>query len=286
MEALTSLLNFLALIPGTFWGVVVGSFFSIGGVMLTNRANQRRLVAQFAHERQLRVSEREHALRKEVYLAATEAIAASISSIGRYVNLDVSYEDLSKTIAERMPTVAKVHVIGSQEVVSGLINVASKLSSVVQRLSVDRIPLIATKQQIDLLDAQLARSNVERDKLLEFMRNFNRNNETDKHRWDVLNGEFQFEGNRIAEALKRRAELQTQLVEGQLKYARYCIVSIHELAPVFVPAVVALRKELGLPIDEAAYLKVIQESLERQMEAFDTTLSDARKLHIGQTSAA
>jgi len=68
MQLLNDLLGLIVLIPGTFWGVVVGSFFSIGGVMLTNRANQRRLVAQFAHERQLRISEREHTLRKEVYL--------------------------------------------------------------------------------------------------------------------------------------------------------------------------------------------------------------------------
>ena len=282
MELLTGLLNLLALIPGTFWGVVVGSFFSIGGVMLTNRANHRRSIAQFAHERELRISEREHALRKEVYLAAAEAIAASISSIGRYVSLDVPYEDLTKTITEKMPTVAKVHVIGSQEVVSGLIKVASKLSSTVQRLTLGRAPLIAAKQQIDLLDVQLARSNAERDKLLDLMRSFNRNNETDKHRWDVLNGEFQFEGNRIAEALKNRAAQQTQLIEGQLKYARDCISSIHELGPLFVPAVVALRKELGLPIDEAAYLKVIQESLDQQMEVFDATLNDAKKLYVAQ----
>ena len=93
-------------------------------------------------------------------------------------------------------------------------NVSGELSSTVQRLTLSRAPLIATKQQIDLLDAQLARSNAERDKLLELMRNFNRSRDTDQNRWNVFNDEFQFEGNRIAEALGKRAVLQMNLVEG------------------------------------------------------------------------
>jgi hypothetical protein len=35
-------------IPGTFWGVVAGSLFTIIGVGLTNRANARNLHSQLA----------------------------------------------------------------------------------------------------------------------------------------------------------------------------------------------------------------------------------------------
>jgi hypothetical protein len=78
MSALAVFLQMLDAIPASFWGVVVGSFFSIGCVALTNRASDRRLRAQFEHEWKLKTKDREMALRKKVYLAAAEAIAAGV----------------------------------------------------------------------------------------------------------------------------------------------------------------------------------------------------------------
>ena len=71
------------MVPGTFWGVFIGSFFAFGGVMLSNRASNRRLQAQFEYERELRNHDRELALRKDVYLAATEAISAGLESVAK-----------------------------------------------------------------------------------------------------------------------------------------------------------------------------------------------------------
>ena len=82
-------------IPASFWGVVVGAFFSLGGVALTNRATDRRQRKQLAHDREVKDRDRELSLRKDVYLAAAEAISAGFMSVSRFPNLDVPHEKIT-----------------------------------------------------------------------------------------------------------------------------------------------------------------------------------------------
>lgn len=71
-------------IPASFWGVVVGSLFTLIAVTLTNRANDRWLDKQLQNDRELKNREREMTFRKDTYAAAAEAIAASISALRNY----------------------------------------------------------------------------------------------------------------------------------------------------------------------------------------------------------
>ena len=65
-------------VPATFWGVLAGSFFSILGVWLTNRASEARLEIQFKHERLVKSTERELTLKKDIYLARSAKSAFSL----------------------------------------------------------------------------------------------------------------------------------------------------------------------------------------------------------------
>jgi hypothetical protein len=103
MYMLTEFIHLLEKIPATFWGVIVGSLLSLSGVALTNRASDRRLRAQFEHERILKAKEREMAFRKEVFLAAAEAVAAGINAIGRFANLELQNEQITNVYIEKSP---------------------------------------------------------------------------------------------------------------------------------------------------------------------------------------
>lgn len=99
----TGIIGLLAAIPATFWGVVVGSLFTIMGVVLSNWASDRRLRAQFANERELKTKDREMALRKEVLLSAAEAVDAGMGTISRLSNFDITNDEVSKAFTELPP---------------------------------------------------------------------------------------------------------------------------------------------------------------------------------------
>jgi len=63
--------------------VLAGSFFSLGGVWLSNRNSARNLKAQLDHDRDIRAKEREMSMRKDIYLAAPEAIAAGYYAVAK-----------------------------------------------------------------------------------------------------------------------------------------------------------------------------------------------------------
>src|SRR5690554_3758238 len=126
---LTTITDYLDAIPASFWGVVVGSFFSIAGVATTNRASGKRLRAQFEHELALKTKDREMALRKEVLLAAAEAIAAGMSSVGRFVDFDIPNDQITQLYGEKAPAIAKVHVIARTETILPLARFTSHLGA-------------------------------------------------------------------------------------------------------------------------------------------------------------
>ena len=134
-------------IPATFWGVVVGSFFTITGVLLTNRSNTNRLRIQLDHDREIKKEERELTLRKEIYLAAAEAISSGIQMIGSIANLNVSYDKLMESFSEKAPAIAKVNVIANEDTINALTAFMEELTSGLLRLSHQRIKLGAAQQK-------------------------------------------------------------------------------------------------------------------------------------------
>jgi len=94
-------------VPATFWGIVVGSLFTLTGVYLTNRSNDRRLKLQLQNDRELRNREREMTFRKDTYAVAAEAISVSVNTLSKFSDLSFSLKEISATYIEKSPILAK-----------------------------------------------------------------------------------------------------------------------------------------------------------------------------------
>ncbi len=270
MNTFTEIIGLLEAIPSAFWGVIVGSFFSIGGVALTNLASDRRLRAQFEHERVLKTKDREMALRKEIYLEAAEAIAAGMNSISRFANLEIQHDEITKAYAEKAPAISKVHVIARTETVQALAGFTTQLNSLFLTLFAQRYEFQRTKNAISILDDQIVEFGKERDRILELMKQHNIEGAVNERRWEVLQNSFEFEQKRVAEAIAQRDELMRILYPKQLEFMRDCVAHSARLSQLLIPVLSAVRNELELPLDEDAYCKIAETSLAYQQEAIDT----------------
>lgn len=282
MNVLTELLHLAEKIPATFWGVVIGSFFSLGGVVLTNPANDRRLRAQLAHDRELRNRDRELSLRKDVYLAAAEAISAGLTAIGQLPDLEVPHNQLTAALLEKSPSIAKVHVIAKEETAKAVATLLGELSSAYLGLFAKRAPLIAQKSQIAFLKEQMGDFARERNRMLELTKQFNLDGAEDRHRWDVITGNFEFEQRRITEASTEHDTLVADLYAKQLGYMKECVGETIRLSRLLVPVLVAIRTELEMPINVAAYTQVIEGSVRKQEARMDEFLHEVQCLAAAQ----
>jgi hypothetical protein len=138
-------LDALQKIPASFWGIIIGSMLTLSGVILTNRASDRRARAQFLHDQTLHQRERELGLRKEIYLAATEALSAGLRAVPSLANLDLSYDQIVQPYVEKGAVIAKVHIIATEETLTAVAAISSALQGEMIRLTAKRIPLMHMK---------------------------------------------------------------------------------------------------------------------------------------------
>jgi hypothetical protein len=287
MKIFDYILCLIGEIPATFWGVVIGSFFSVLCVALTNRANDKRLRAQFDHERELKTLDREMTLRKDVYLSAAEAISSGVGAISRFANFDIPNDQIMSGYIEKVPAISKVHVIAKTETILWLTQFTNRLNALYLTLFARRYELQNEQNAIKILDDQVAIFGKERDSIVELMKQYNIDGAIDGRRWKVLQDNFEFQQDRIHKALIRRDELVAALVPKKFQFMQECVEYTSELDAMTIPILLAARTELELPLDEGVYRAVMAEGNVMRQEAIDAFIqkftSDSNRQAVQET---
>lgn len=283
---LTYLLALIEMIPGTFWGVIIGGFFTLGGIILTNRAHDRRTRAQFTDDRNLRNRDREMALRKDIYLAAAEAASAGLLAVGRFANLDIPHDKLTEGYLDKAPSITKVHIIANEETVRAVSNFSTELNAAFLRLGVKRIQLVAQKQQIGFLRAQFEVSLKEQTRTLELQKQYNLDGLTDQRRWAALQQNFEFEQARGERSRQEADTLDESSIPPQLEFLKEVCAETIKLGRLLTPPLFCIRKELELPVDETEFCRISEEATARQVESLQEFMRDLQSLIAAQRAAA
>lgn len=271
MEKLVDVLNmvvrYLDKVPSNFWGIILGALFTILGIHLTNRANDSRLQQQLEHDRNLKNREREMSLRKDIYLAATEAISAGLISIGRFSDLELSHDRLTNEYQSKSSSISKVHLVAKEATVKILLHFSGELAATLLRLSAKRGPLLGKMNQIATLRGLVDIFTKEQSRTLELMKQHNLEGSTDQRKFNALQTNFDFETRRIEENSKKMNDLAATLYSEQLQFMEECVEETMRLWRLSVPVVASARKELDLPIDESEYGKLVEEAIYQQRES-------------------
>jgi hypothetical protein len=167
------LVQLLSRVPGTFWGVIFGSIFTLLGTQLTNRDNDKRFRLQLQADRESRNREREMSLRKEVFVSAAEAVVRAANTLSKFSDLSVSQKDLSAAIFESSPMIAKVNLVASEDTICALTAVMGEMTGAFLHLSHQRLALEVLQENIRIKTDLMAAFAKTRDAMLELMRHQN-----------------------------------------------------------------------------------------------------------------
>ena len=273
----------------TFWGIIITAVVtlsaSLGSIILTNHYNNRRLQAQLAHDRDLKNRDREMSLRKDIYLAAAEAVSAGLFAVSRFANLDVPHDKLTEGYLDKAPSINKVHIIANEETVRAVANFTGELDATMLRLAVRRFALVAQKQRIELLRAQIDTSLKENARTLELQKQYNIDGLTDQHKWAVLQQNFEFERGRCERAMQEADTLDATLYPERLRYVEECFGERIKLGRLLIPVVFSIRKELELPIDETEFRRISEEATAKQVESLKEFMRDLQSMIAAQRAA-
>ena len=261
-----TVIDFLKLVPATFWGVIAGSFFTLIGITLTNR-----------HDRATRDRQRQMDLRKEVYLAAAEAIAAGMLGLGRMANLDKQLK-ASNDFEKVAPAIAKVYVIGRIETINAVVAVQSELMSGFLRLMKYSMPIIILKNRITGLSSRIDSFLATQKDLLEQIGAEKLRGIPDQPKWDELQRQFKFETDRLTDAISEKAGIERGFADAQLTLSLRSIDESEKVTRLLPAAVGAIREELDLRFDQDAFGTILLRNFEQQRPIFGQIVSEAQQL--------
>lgn len=261
----------ISTVPATLWGVVIGSLLTSLGVWLTNRGVAKRFTRQLKHDEKQRRDEREFALRRDVYLAASDALSTGLMAITRYANLKIDDGEVTGPYVEKAPAVAKVHVVATIPTIKVVNRLTDELGAAYARLLVKRLPVRVQTTELESVRSSMAKYGAEAQRWVEVMQQENLQGR-DENRSTWIRRNFDFEHARHLEAIEAEKRLSPATARSQLDLLEECAKEHLALLEFVTPVLVAIRTELGFGTDEAELQRVLGASVTRQ-EAIIATLS-------------
>ncbi|HYK35480.1 hypothetical protein [Alloacidobacterium sp.] len=263
-------------IPATFWGVVIGSLFTLAGVYFTNRAGDRRLRIQLQNDRELKNREREMTFRKDTYAAAAEAISVSMSALSKLSDLSFSLKEVSAMYLDKSPVLAKVNLVAGEATIRALAKFGTEFTGAFFRLTQQRLALNFLQEQIAVKAALLRGFEKTRDAMIELMQHHNIEGVQDTRRFEAIQKNYEFEVDRITTTNQELQGMIDELSAKQIPFARECFTESARVNQLTVPLLIAARTELELPISTEQYAEILNQTRseqERQLDEFTRNIA-------------
>lgn len=236
----------------TVVSIVIGGILTLAGVHLTNRASAARLREQFDYERKKTKQEREMTLRKEIYLAAAEAVLAGLMALNRFPNLEISDEKVTEEYIVRSPALSKIHIIGKINTIKALSDFTSDLGATFLKLYAQRSILLGERQKV----------NIARNEIIFCAQETNTHIRAIDHALadaallERLTRRIDDFDKRKKMAERMLLHLESNLSSQTFAFVEVCAEESARLSQLLVPLVVFARRELDLELEEGAYAKL------------------------------
>ncbi len=227
-------------------------------MILTNRTNLKNLRTQLDHDREQRSKDRSLSMRREIYLAAAEAIASAMNTVARYGDLSLSQNELTAEYRAKSDQISKIHVVASEETALRFIAFMRDLGATFIKLNIQRMELSSARAHMQTLIQRINSHNASRDHYLELMKKFNVDGTMDEQRMAVLESGFKFEQESATKVALEHDALLEELRPKHLAFVETCQSENMRLSRSLLPLIESVRAELENPINVDLYSKVFE----------------------------
>ncbi len=258
-----SIISFVESIPPAFYGIIIGSLLTLIGVALTNISNTKRLRLQHEHEQKLESKARDLNLRRDVYMAAMEAISAGLVAVSRYSDFSVSSDELMKSYTDHSPAIGKISIVGNSQVIKAVATFNLDLTGAFMRLTVRREKYSAILERNMSLTKEIKQLRERIDHLSD-QKEEGLSVKLDQRRLSQPKSDRESLDKYLNALRTEHADLNKQIMPLQIDLIRESIKEVAALDQLLVPLIGLMRAELGLSFDEAYYAQILKEGYERQ----------------------
>ncbi|MDA8360965.1 MAG: hypothetical protein M0Z44_03070, partial [Gammaproteobacteria bacterium] len=252
---LESAYRLLESIPAIFYAITTGSTITLAGLYMQNRSESERNTERLRHDALMRDREREMTLKREVYLRCADALAHAQEYLVAFAhNTDERQEALVQGIGADLN---KVHIVGSLATVQAIVAANEFFVRGVADLSLVRLPVRTLREEIRAEEQFLERASARRDEALARMHQMDEAGTADSAFWTVQRQVLTETQAAIEASAGRVRAGKTDLAAKEAHLMRESAKAGMAFGALVVKANVAIRYELELPLDTAAYLDLM-----------------------------
>jgi hypothetical protein len=263
---------FRSLLPDAAWGVVLGAVATLVATLVSNRHARKQLREQLAHSAQQAERTRLMQLRRDVYLPAAEAITDMFQVIPKLTNLET--DEAAIDVSRFAGTITKLQMIAGSDAVRSVSMLSTEIGATVLSLVNRMVPLRLLRADSTLSNTWYERYSQETKEYLEMMKQFNLAGKTDQAEWDRIQRGYDVAEQQAEVHRAKRDSLVADQLRLHGKYVKDCFSEFRRLYALAVPALTAIRTELGLPDADASALSDVLEYQNRRMgEELDKIIS-------------
>ena len=244
---------YLSMVSDVIWAAIIASFLTFTSVLLTNRYYSKQQQAQIEHEKAQKDADRKHELRQSVYLSAVEELTLAQQHLMNLSNIDIAVNNPADKLTGFFVATTKACLVASDETAKTITELLTAYSETFFSLLAKTFPIQNARIDRNIQNDAYERYSAEVSRILASMTQFNEESKADSVVWNALSRNLDFNRKQADIAAEARRKSWDQLNRLKVSFAKKALSESKAIGMLTIPAIVAIRLELGIPSDIDSY---------------------------------
>lgn len=264
-------------VPAIVWSGLFAASFALGGVLISNSGNNRRLRIQLRHDAAEKSKDRVTNMRREVYLKAVEDMTAASQHLGSLPQRDIIESDLTLDMQGFFSSCAKIQVIAEPDTALKVGRLGAYYGELMLKLMVKVGPLQTARSEVKIRTKIYEESVGESKRILAAISRHQESASSDNSVYAALVEAYEFQSgmvNKYAEEMKGAWDVFNELLSV---FNRGLMEDMAELSIHHLPVLVAIRQDLGLSSNVSEHNEQLKNHQERISKAMTKAMDELSK---------
>ncbi len=198
--------------------VALTSFIALIGVVYTIRDSNSQLIKKLDHDSNQRDRDRDMALRREIYLNATEAMSQWKVLLSKLCDLELPQSKINEELCVISSALSKIEVVADNKTIQVISRLSSELTSANLELISKRSTLMFLKIDVDVLEVSIQKCLVAQKENSDFITKFLLDGNPNQSSLKIAQGNFDYWMKQFEKLFKEQGELQKNYMRSIVSF--------------------------------------------------------------------
>lgn len=273
---LSTIWSVLQAIPETVWTALMGSGFTLLGVIFANRHSRKQLKTQLAADAEEKAKQRLAELRKAVYLESAEELVKANTVIGTLPQTDLSKINAGLELKGFFASMIKLQLVGDPKTARLANGLACSYGEVLGRTIMQVMPIRNAVSNLEIQDDLFQMHQTEIKRILASMTAANESGKANLEGFEAKNRSLEFHKEQAANIEKERKRLRTLETSLQLGFMQSIAETMTALTTELLPLMLELRRELDVGGSYEDFKDILDAQARRMKGMLDNVVADVQ----------